>query len=262
MKNAMIKGCIVTNLHKVAAVAVTGLVLISAAPVSAAEMAGIPGTFSANVGFVSEYYFRGISQNDDAPAIQGGFDYEVEIAKPTSFYLGVWGSNVDFNEASGIDGATMEMDVYGGLKGTIGKTGVSWSLGGIYYMYPGADSTLNYDFFEIAGSLGYDFGPAAVTASLNYSPDNFGASGTAYYPKLAVSAPVPAVKGLSVNGYVAKQYIKNETAFGSPDYIEWNFGVGYSIAGFDLSLNYSDTDISPSADGKKEAVIFGIKRAF
>jgi hypothetical protein len=199
MKNAMNKGCVVTNLHKVAAAAVTGLVLVSAA-----EMAGIPGTFSANVGFVSEYYFRGISQNDDAPAIQGG----------------------------------------------------------IYYMYPGAAGTLNYDFFEIAGSLGYDFGPAAVTASLNYSPDNFGASGTAYYPKLAVSAPVPAVKGLSVNGYVAKQYIKNETAFGSPDYVEWNFGVGYSIAGFDLSLNYSDTDISPSADGKKEAVIFGIKRAF
>ena len=33
--------------------------------------------FSANVGIVSEYFFRGISQNDDAPAIQGGFDLSV-----------------------------------------------------------------------------------------------------------------------------------------------------------------------------------------
>jgi uncharacterized protein (TIGR02001 family) len=44
---------------------------------SAAEKSKVPGAFSANVGLVSEYYFRGISQNDDAPALQGGFDYEI-----------------------------------------------------------------------------------------------------------------------------------------------------------------------------------------
>ena len=38
---------------------------------SAAEKSKVPGTFSANVGLVSEYYFRGISQNDDTPALQG-----------------------------------------------------------------------------------------------------------------------------------------------------------------------------------------------
>ena len=230
--------------------------------VSAAEVEGIPGSFSANVGFVSEYMFRGISQTDDAPALQGGFDYELEVAKPVSLYLGIWGSNVDFNEASGVDGATLEMDFYGGLKGMIGSTGLSWDVGLIYYTYPGADSTLDYDFLEVMGALGYDFGVASVTASLNYSPDNFGGSGAAFYPKLAVGVPISAVKGLSASAYIAKQYIKNETLFGSPDYLEWNVGLSYTLAGFDFSLNYSDTDISPSADGKKEAVIFGISRSF
>ncbi len=154
------------------------------------------------------------------------------------------------------------MDFYGGLKGMIGSTGLSWDVGLIYYTYPGADSTLDYDFLEVMGALGYDFGVASVTASLNYSPDNFGGSGAAFYPKLAVGVPISAVKGLSASAYIAKQYIKNETLFGSPDYLEWNVGLSYTLAGFDFSLNYSDTDISPSADGKKEAVIFGISRSF
>src|SRR5690606_29403731 len=118
----------------------------------------IPGTLSANVALTSEYFFRGISQTDDAPALQGGLDYEVEIARPVSLYLGVWGSNVDFNEPAGVDGATLELDVYGGVKGNIGDTGLSWSTGFIYYSYPGADSSLNYDFWELQASLGYDFG--------------------------------------------------------------------------------------------------------
>jgi len=248
--------------NKISAMLIAGgLIAASATPLAAAE-SSIPGTFSANVGFVSEYFFRGLSQTDDAPAIQGGFDYEVEVAEPTSFYAGVWGSNVDFNEASGVDGATMEMDLYGGLKGMIGDTGLSWDLGLIYYMYPGADSNLNYDFLEVAGAIGYDFGPAAVTASLNYSPENFGDSGEALYAKFAVDVPVPSVENLSFSAYIAHQSIKDETAFGSPDYVEWNIAANYSIAGFDLSLAYSDTDISPSGDGNSEAAIFSVSRSF
>ena len=120
---------------------------------AAQDKSPIPGSFSANVALTSEYFFRGLSQTDDAPAIQGGFDYEVEVAKPVSLYLGVWGSNVDFNEASSVDGATIEIDWYGGLKGSIGDTGLSWDAGLIYYHYPGADSSLDYDFVEVQGVL-------------------------------------------------------------------------------------------------------------
>ena len=99
------------------------------------EEKAIPGEFSANVGLFSEYYFRGISQTDDAPALQGGLDWyaTVDEGNGLGVYLGVWGSNVDFNEAAGIDGATVEIDYYGGLTGDIGSTALSWDVGFIYY---------------------------------------------------------------------------------------------------------------------------------
>lgn len=236
-------------------------------PALAQEKTMIPGTFSANVAFTSEYLFRGLSQTDDGPALQGGFDYEVEVAKPVSVYAGVWGSNVDFGESgaggSGIDGANIEFDLYGGLKGNIGDSGLSWDLGFIYYAYPGADSSLNYDFWEIQGAVGYDFGLASVTASVNYSPENFGESGDALYPKLAVDVPVPGMKGLSLSAYVAKQYIEKNTVFGTVDYVEWNIGATYNVAGlFDASITYSDTDVSPDTDGKEEAILFTVSKSF
>lgn len=251
--------------NKLATIGVTlgiGMFAFAAAPSLAAEQSATPGSFSANVSLTSEYYFRGLSQTDDAPAIQGGFDYEVPLAKPVALYLGVWGSNVDFNEGAGVDGATIEIDYYGGLKGNVGDSGVSWDVGFIYYSYPGADSSLDYDFWEAQAALGYDFGIASVTASVNYSPENFGESGAAFYPKLAVDVPVPGVKGLALSGHVAKQYIDKEGVFGSPDYLEWNFGVGYSVLGFDLAVNYTDTDISPSADANDAMVLFTIGRSF
>ncbi|HEX9835331.1 MAG TPA: TorF family putative porin, partial [Alphaproteobacteria bacterium] len=76
----------------------------------------VPGKFSANVALTSEYFFRGISQTDDSPAIQGGFDWNHE---GTGLYLGVWGSNIDFNT-----GNSIEIDIYGGIGGTIDK--LSW----------------------------------------------------------------------------------------------------------------------------------------
>ena len=53
------------------------LLLLGAGYASAAE-------FSGNVGYFSDYRFRGISQGDRSPAIQGGFDIELD----GGFYLG------------------------------------------------------------------------------------------------------------------------------------------------------------------------------
>ena len=44
----------------------------TAAP--AAPAAASPWTFTANLGLYSDYRFRGISQTDKKPALQGGFD--------------------------------------------------------------------------------------------------------------------------------------------------------------------------------------------
>ena len=72
-------------------------------PVSQPVFAESP--ISANVALTSNYIFRGQTQNNEDPALQGGFDFE----HGSGFYAGVWGSNVDF----GGDEST-ELDFYGG----------------------------------------------------------------------------------------------------------------------------------------------------
>jgi hypothetical protein len=46
----------------------------------------------ANVALTTDYVWRGISQTQKAPAIQGGFD----LAHDSGLYIGVWASNVNF----------------------------------------------------------------------------------------------------------------------------------------------------------------------
>jgi len=62
--------------------------------------------FGASVTLASDYVFRGISQTDQDPAVQGSFDYK----HPLGVYLGVWASNVDENVSKG----NIEIDYYGG----------------------------------------------------------------------------------------------------------------------------------------------------
>lgn len=62
---------------------------------AAAETVASPlGNFdvSMNVALTSDYIFRGISQTQGDPAIQGGLD----VAHESGLYIGTWASNVDF----------------------------------------------------------------------------------------------------------------------------------------------------------------------
>jgi len=70
-----------------------------------------PFEFSANVALTSDYVWRGMSQNDEGWAIQGGFD----ITHETGFTLGTWASNVKLLEGDTVkpeDRADIEVDFY------------------------------------------------------------------------------------------------------------------------------------------------------
>ncbi|MBE0616861.1 MAG: hypothetical protein IH608_02885, partial [Proteobacteria bacterium] len=101
------------------------LATVAIAPALAEEEGGwlAESNFSGNVAMTSDYVFRGISQTDSNPAIQGGFDY----ASPVGLYVGTWASNVAF-------GGNIEMDWYGGFSNEV--AGFSYDLGVIYYAYP------------------------------------------------------------------------------------------------------------------------------
>lgn len=224
-------------------------------PAFAAEES-IPGDFSTTIGFVSEYSFRGLSQSDEHPALQGSIDWSHE----SGFYAGVWGSNVDFNDD---DEASVEADIYAGYSGEL--EGFTYDLGAIYYAYPGADSELDYDFVEAALSLGYDFDVAAVSTAVNYSPDYFAGSGDATYLAAYVDVPLAFMPfDTKLSGNVGHQWIDDNDAFGVEDYMDWGIGLSTNIEGFDVGLKYIDTDLDETedcADGCEERVIFSISKS-
>lgn len=213
-----------------------------------------PGEFSASMNFVTEYLFRGISQTTDGvPALQGSIDW----AHESGVYIGVWGSNVKFTDAS------LEMDWYGGWAGTIADT-VDVGFGGIYYYYPGAAGSLNYDYFEFTGNVGHDWGPLYTGLTLYYSPDYFGNSGDAVY--VSTDVTVPIWKSLALNLHHGYQSIEKNSVFGTPNYNDFAVGVSATILGFDTSLTFSDTDMSKGdcfggTSLCNEAVIFSIGRS-
>lgn len=131
--------------------------------VSGHALAGVSG----NVGVVSEYMFRGITQTYDGVAVQGGFDF----ASDSGFYAGTWASNVDW----GVGGS--EIDLYGGYGGALGEN-LKFDLGAIYYYYPEADEQADaaygdgFDPNTIEVYAGLIFGP--ITVKYFYSPNYFG----------------------------------------------------------------------------------------
>lgn len=188
---------------------------------------------TGNVTLATDYVFRGISQTDENPAIQGGFDY----AHASGFYLGAWGSNVDFNDG---DEASMELDIYGGYKMSLSKE-MTLDLGLLGYLYPGAASAKNYDFWEIYAKLGYDFGFMQALAGVHYSPDFFAASDDGWY--YFAEASIPVGGGVSAVAHIGYQDIKDEAAFGAPSYTEWKLGATASFVGLNFGLFYTDTDL-------------------
>jgi len=75
--------------------------------------------FSANIGWNSEYIYRGIPQKTSSAF--GGVDFEV-----AGFNLGAWGADV---------GDGIEIDYYGGYGFDVGD--FSFSIGGTWYTFTG-----------------------------------------------------------------------------------------------------------------------------
>lgn len=197
---------------------------------------GFPGKFTGNIGIVSDYIFRGISQTKEKPTLQGGIDY----AHPDGFYLGVWGSNIDFGDGDDEDHAHVEIDGYAGYTYTIDK----WVLDGrfIYYTYPGEKSELDYNYYEINSNVTYDFDVTKLTGSIYYTPDNFAESGVGIYYSLG--ATVPLANGFGLNGKIGHQTVDDAERFGVPSYTDWSAGITYDWRSVTFALQYVDTNLN------------------
>lgn len=206
-------------------------------------------TFSANVALTTEYVFRGITQTDEGPAVQGGFDATCGL-----FYAGVWASNLDF----GVDGADIEMDVYAGIKTTTGK--ISWDLGVIYYAYPKAvDPTAELDYVELkVGASAEIWKGGTLGVTVFYSPEYTGETGEVWTVETGFSQALPAVGRFSPTfsalvGYQSGDIADYAVTAGDDDYWYWNAGVTLGFhEKWSLDLRYWDSDV----DG---GLCFGLK---
>ncbi len=194
-------------------------------------------TISGNAGLFSDYRFRGFTQTDYKPAFQGGFDF----AHKSGFYVGNWNSNV---EQLLYNGASLEMDFYGGYKTTFGDFGLD--VGVLYYYYPGTHKVKpGIDAKNFEAYIGGSYGPVSLKYFYSFT-DFFGLNSDAFAagtvpPGVAtkgsqyvdLSVTVPFDGGWSVIGHVGYQKIENLKRFGASkdSYVDYKLGVNYDIAG-------------------------------
>jgi uncharacterized protein (TIGR02001 family) len=192
-----------------------------------ASQPAIAGDFSANVGMMSDYIFRGIKQNTSASAF-AGLDYEA-----SGFYVGTWAAEV---------GEGIEYDLYTGYGGTVGD--FSYGIGYTGYFY-----TDDFDdtYHELNLSAGYGL------FSIEYAAgryDNFDGP-TLDYGFLAGT--------VEYEGFYLTYGTFSRDADG--DYVE--VGYGAEVSGFDLGIAAVHSDSTLSGTGSSEtALVFTIGKTF
>lgn len=226
--------------------AAAALALLASAGSASAQEA----EWSFNLAATTDYVFRGFSQTQEDPAIQGGVDVTVG-----SFYAGAWASNVDF-----LDSTDAEVDIYGGYRGE--AAGFAFDLGVVGYLYTNAPSGADYDYVEFKAAASRAFGPVTAGAAVYYSPDFTGPVSSDAATYVEVNAAYSPIENLTLSAALGEQYV--ESAYGD-DYTTWNVGASYTIptAPVVVDVRYHDTDVDnpavPISDGR---VAFTMKVLF
>jgi uncharacterized protein (TIGR02001 family) len=252
------------------------------APAAPAAPAASPITY--NIGVVSDYRYRGISQTKMKPALQGGIDYA-----DGPFYVGTWASTIQwvkdatvaYNRAgAGSDGfvpvsekgAPVEWDLYGGTKGDIIKDTLSYDVGVLAYVYLGEKfhtiGLSNPDTGEVYGALTYGVFTAKVSISATPLFGTPKSRGSQYYD---FSANFDLGSGFTLTPDVAYQNITGSVSkAASLSYGAYSLTLGKDFgAGFSASLQVVATD-AKKADYQtsndkftgRTGVVAGVKYSF
>jgi uncharacterized protein (TIGR02001 family) len=216
-----------------------------------------------NVGAVTDYRYRGISQTRLKPALQGGVDYALG-----SFYVGTWASTIKWIEDFGGD-AKVEVDLYGGYKGQIAE-GLGYDVGVLSYVYPsnkmkaavGADANTT----EIYGALTWQMVTLKYSHAVTNTFANLDSKGSFY---LDLSAGFDVGAGITLTPHIGYQKIKGPFE-DAATYTDYSLVASKDFSGLVVSLGAYGTDADKSfyaspVNGKflgRNGVVLGVKYNF
>jgi len=221
-----------TKLSLVAALAVSSVlaggdivpieepVVVEAAPESAFEV-------SANLAITSNYVWRGMTQTANSPAVQGGVDLGYK-----GFYLGTWGSNVEFGDTTN----NLEADFYAGYKNEI--AGIGFDLGYIYYAYPNESDAFNFD--EAYIGLSKDFGVFGINGKYSFALDSN--IDTTDYWEVGADLELPMEFALAISYGDFEDVGTNYVVSLAKSWGKFEFGIAYTDFSTDSISRLADED--------------------
>jgi uncharacterized protein (TIGR02001 family) len=244
----------------VAAVALlSGLACSSVFAEEAAAAAEAPevSPITANVTVTNNYIYRGISQSNYKPAVQGGFDY----AHESGFYIGNWNSSISWvSDEQLATSAPIEMDFYGGFKKDLIAEGFASDFGVLQYYYPTstistATGYRNPNTTELYIAQNATFGPVTGFLKFSYALSNtfgFVSSTGSSYVDLTGNYDT-GFWGITANAHVGMQRIAGQyytAQQATLSYTDWKLGLTKDFGGgLSASAAYVGTNVKKGSGG-------------
>jgi len=202
--------------------------------------------WNADVGVVTQYYFRGLEQTS-GPAAQGGLSW-TDTSSAFHPYAGVWLSNLD--EVHGL--GRLESDAYAGVR--VRERGWGADFGVMYYYFADSDQPSATD--NVEPYLGVSLGPISLRA--NYSPNYYSTGFDSWYVQAGVSLPV--MKSLTLHLHAARTFGEAQREFDDGGYGDYAVSAIYRLPWWDIDLSASY--LLTHAPGEKDRFIAGVSKAF
>ena len=210
------------------------------------------GNTSGSVAVTSDYLFRGVSQTNRKPALQGGITWTAD----SGAYAGAWGSSISWlSDSDPAVSSQVELDGFAGFAGTFGDSGVGYDIGANYYWYPG-DYPAGFnspDTLELYAGVTWKILSAKYYHS---TTDLFGVPDSKGSGDLDVAANWEFSPGWTLNAGAGKQWVKRNHDL---EYGYWKLGVTKSFGGgFSVAASWNDTDI----DALDDTFLVSFSKAF
>ena len=202
---------------------------------------------AAELTLVSDYRRGGVTQSDNAPALQG----RVTLRTDSGLSAGAFATSMHARR-----GSNAQATLFGAQRFDLGRTELSLGATAVFFFGGDADP-----FGVVNTSVSHPVGPVDATLSVNYAPpqdahdDEDGIN-----VNLRARTPLGRLNGLPVTAAASVGWSEGEFAMGAETKLDWSAGVTVEIEDAELGLAYVDNDLD---DHRGEAgVVFSITRRF